>query len=92
MWFVLLSNMLEVLDLYFDGFLLQVCMLLYVVKVFFEFELENLQGYDFILIVCLVCDGDIIKLVDNFIFFCYMLGGLEVFMCIIWDICDELFG
>ncbi|MDT0355016.1 type VI secretion system baseplate subunit TssK [Herbaspirillum huttiense F1] len=90
--FASLSNTPEVPDLYSDGPPSQVRTLLHVVKVFFESELENLQGYDLIPIARLVRDGDTIKLADNFIPPCYTLGGSEVLMRTIRDIRDELSG
>ncbi|HTN67409.1 MAG TPA: type VI secretion system baseplate subunit TssK [Burkholderiaceae bacterium] len=87
-----LNDPQEVADLYSDGPAAQVRTLLFVVKIFFENELDNLHDYDLIPIARLVRDGDTVKLSENFIAPCYALSGSDTLLRLLKDIRDELAG
>lgn len=90
--YVSLSNPPEVADLFSDGPASQVRTLQHVVKIFFETELPNIEGFELIPIACLVRDGDTVKLDDDFIPPSYTLGASDVLMRTIREIRDELSG
>lgn len=82
----------EVPDLYSNAPPAQVRSLMFVVRVFFESELEALQDYDLVPIACLVRDGSLIRLVDDFVPPCYALSGSQSLQQQIRDVRDELAG
>lgn len=90
--FVSFADQPETADLLSDGPPAQVRGLCYVLNIFFESELDTVDGYDLIPIARLIRDGDTIKLADNFIAPCYALSGSPLLTNMIKDIRDELSG
>lgn len=82
----------EQADLYVSGPSAHVRGLHHVLKIFFEPEIEHLQGYDLIPIAELVRDGDVFAFSRNFVPPCYVLSGSEVLSNLLRDICDEFAG
>ena len=82
----------EVPDLYSNAPPAQVRSLMFVVRIFFENELEALQDYDLVPIACLVRDGSLIRLADDFVPPCYALSGSQSLQQQIRDVRDELAG
>ncbi|MGB6054428.1 MAG: type VI secretion system baseplate subunit TssK [Burkholderiaceae bacterium] len=82
----------ETADLYSDGPPSQVRSLLFVLKIFFENEVENLQDYERIPVARLMRDGDTIRQDESFIPPCYALSGSDVLLRLLKDIRDELAG
>lgn len=90
--FASLDNPAETGDLLSDGPPAQVRSLMYVVSIFFDSEVDTLDGYELMPIARLVRDGEEIKLSDSFIPPCYALSGSTVLTGMIKDIRDELSG
>jgi len=82
----------EVPDLYSNAPPAQVRSLMFVARIFFESELESLQDYELVPIACLVRDGSLIRLVDDFVPPCYALSGSQALQQQIRDVRDELAG
>lgn len=82
----------EQADLYVSGPSAHVRGMHYVLKIFFEHEIEHLQGYDLIPIAELVRDGDAFVFSKNFIPPCYMLSGSAALSNLLRDVCDEFAG
>jgi type VI secretion system protein ImpJ len=82
----------EVADFYSEGPAAPLHTLLYVVKIFFESELDNLDDYDLIPIARLVRDGDSVVLSDRFIPPSYALAGSDALQTMLKEIRDDLAG
>lgn len=82
----------EVRDLYQGGTTAMVQTLTYVVKVFWETELDRLDDYETIPVARLERDGETIKLSGKFVPPCVAVSASGVLMGIIKDIRDEIAG
>lgn len=82
----------EVPDLYSNAPPAPVRSLMFVMRIFFENELEALQGYELVPIASLVRDGSLIRLVEDFVPPCFALSGSQALQQQIRDIRDELAG
>ncbi|SDV47121.1 type VI secretion system baseplate subunit TssK [Chitinasiproducens palmae] len=82
----------EVNDLYSDGPSAPLQTLLYVVRLFFEPELPNLDNYELIPIARLIRDGDAIALSERFVPPSYALSGSDALRVLLREIRDELAG
>lgn len=82
----------DVVDLYASAPPAQVRSLMHVLRVCFESELETLQDYELIPVACLVRDGDVIRLADDFAPPCYAISGAPALQQQLKDIRDELAG
>lgn len=82
----------EVPDLYSNAPPAQVRSLMFVLRIFFENELDALQGYELVPIAELVRDGSLIRLVEDFVPPCFALSGSQALQQEIRDIRDELAG
>ncbi len=82
----------EVPDLYGSGPPAQVRSLSFVLRIFFENEIDALQDYELVPIACLVRDGSLVRLVDDYVPPCYALSGSQPLQQHIRDIRDELAG
>lgn len=80
----------EVADLYAAGPAAQVRSLFYVLRIYFEDELDGLSDYNLIPIACLVRDGDAIKMSPGFVPPCYVLEGSDALVQQVKDIRDEM--
>lgn len=90
--FASLGNPPQLADLYSNGPRAEVRTLLHVIQIFFEHEIDNLQGYELIPVAQLVRDVDTVRLSPTFIPPCYALAGSEVLTRVFKDIRDELAG
>ncbi len=77
-------------DLYSDGPPAQVRTLQYVLRVFFEPELEHLQSYELLPVARLLHDGDAVCLDDDYIAPCLGVGASPALRRLLADLRDEL--
>lgn len=82
----------EVRDLYQGGAAAMVQTLNYVVKVFWEIELDRLDDYETIPVARLERDGETVKLSGKFIPPCVAVSASGVLMNVVKDIRDEIAG
>jgi type VI secretion system protein ImpJ len=82
----------EMPDLYSSGPTAPLQTLLYVVKVFFENELDHLGDFDLVPVARLVRDADAILLDEHFMPPCYSLAGSPALQLTLREIRDELVG
>ncbi len=80
----------DMADLYSDGPPAQVRTLQYVLRVFFEPELEHLQSYEVLPVARLLHDGDGARLDDEYIPPCLNLGASPALVRLLCDLRDEL--
>lgn len=81
---------MEVPDLYSDGPSAQIRTLQYVLRVFFEPELEHLQAHELLPIARLVHSGEGTRLDESFIPPCYAIRGSQRLRHIVDDTREEL--
>ena len=81
---------MELADLYSDGPSAQIRTLQYVLRVFFEPELEHLQGYELLPVARLVQGSDGPRLDDSFIPPCYAISGSQRLRHMLEDLREEL--
>ena len=77
-------------DLHSDGPPAQVRTLKQVLRVFFEPELEHLQGFELLPVARLLHDGEGVRLDEAYIPPCYALGASEALLQLLADLRDEL--
>ncbi|WP_350029341.1 MULTISPECIES: type VI secretion system baseplate subunit TssK [unclassified Caballeronia] len=90
--FATVMSVPETPDLYSEGPDAPLQTLRYVLKVFFESELDHLDQYELIPIARLVRDGDTVVLADRFIPPSYALAGSDALRTMLREIRDELAG
>ena len=88
--FATLESPEEVKDMHQGGMVAQVKRMSYVVKIFFETEVEHLGNYELIPIGVIERSGDEIVLSDAFIPPCPTLDGSDILNKIILDIRDQI--
>jgi type VI secretion system protein ImpJ len=79
-------------DLYSSGPGAPLQTLLYVVKVFFQHELDHLDDFDLVPVARLIRDADTIVLDEHFIPPCYTLAGSDALQVTLQEIRDDLVG
>lgn len=82
----------EIRDIYGDGPPAQFKSLRYVLRIFFESELEHLDDYDIMPLAELEREGDTVRLSEKFAPPCYALTGAPVLLRMLRDIRDEITG
>ncbi|MDR5837091.1 type VI secretion system baseplate subunit TssK [Caballeronia sp. LZ034LL] len=90
--FATVMSVPETPDLYSQGPGAPLQTLRYVLKVFFESELDHLDQYELIPVARLVRDGDTVVLADRFIPPSYALAGSDALRAMLREIRDELSG
>jgi type VI secretion system protein ImpJ len=89
---VSLSDGEECPDLYTSAPPAHIATVQYVVRIFFELEIETLEDHHLIPIALLVRDSNSIKLVSQFVPPCYRISGSQMLTDIVKDIRDDLAG
>ena len=79
-------------DLYTDGPIASVPVMMHVVRIFFGPEVASLDDYDLIPIGSLARDNDIVKLTTDNVPPCYALTGSHVLRDLLRDIRDDMSG
>ncbi len=82
----------EIRDIYGDGPPAQFKSLRYVLRIFFESELEHLDDYELMPLAELEREGDTVRLSERFSPPCYTLSGGPVILRMLRDIRDEITG
>jgi type VI secretion system protein ImpJ len=79
-------------DLYGEGPMATVPVVMHVVRVFFEPELASLDDYDLLPVGRLTRDNDIIKFTHDSVPPCYALSGSSILQDLLRDIRDDMSG
>jgi len=82
----------EIRDIYGDGPPAQFKSLRYVLRIFFESELEHLDDYEVMPFAELEREGDTVRLSERFAPPCYTLSGGPMILRMLRDIRDEITG
>src|SRR6202012_1870859 len=82
----------EIRDIYGDAPPAQFKSLRYVLRIFFESELEHLDDYEVMPLAELEREGDTVRLSEKFAPPCYALTGGPVILRLLRDIRDEITG
>ncbi len=90
--FISTTDAEEIADIYSDGPAGQVKRLSYVLRLFWESELANVEDYDTIPVARLERDGDSIKLAQRFIPPCFAAGASDALVRILKEIRDSIAG